>query len=958
MSQKTRKIYHNLKQLQTYFLMVFVFVFLFVFTASAATVYPPSTSFTIGEFIYEDDYTPSTADCNINVWDPSGSLIVNNVLMTEDANGWHYYNFAGSATLGTWPATMSCGTAGVDLVRGDKTFIIATTTGSTSEVADAVATLVNANTNSAIQTASSSLSATLPFSIWNYTGRSLDTIANITSGVWSYTTRLLTGKHLTTDNTELATETYVDTATSTLNTNINNTINNASSSVTSMINSNINSASSSITTMVNANTNSAIQTASSSLSATIPFSVWNYSGRSLDAITNITTGVWNIASSTVFSVGSMGEHLVSNLNGAVSNIAYSVWNYTTRLLTGKVLTDGGQLATETYVDTATSTLNTNINNTISNASSSITTLVNANTNSAIATASSSLALTIPLSVWNYSGRSLDTITNITSGVWSYTTRLLTGKSLTDGGQLATETYVDTATSTLNTNINNTISNASSSITTMVNANTNSVVNNASSSITTLVNANTNSIVNNASSSITTMVNANTNSAIATASSSLAATIPFSIWNYSGRSLDTIANITSGIASSVWGYTTRLLTGKSLTDGGELATESYVDTATSTLNTNINNTISNASSSITTLVNANTNSVVENASSSLASAIETRATLSSQQAGWVVTMSDFGETTTGQAYRVRLTTLNYESVPTDSASLPIITITDSAGSEKLPGGTTMIRDSAGVYHYNYTVPTDAVGGTWETQVATEVESGKTINTNDYWRISSSPADVLILSMADRIIPVVTASVKLMNKGTAGSDFYYVYCVVDSEANQCGGNDDVDYKSMTEYINPGETLSRSLSLDVPTAGTYWFKLKARALNEVNWAASAEQFIAESGVVGPSCGDGSCNGGETCNSCSADCGQCNNNGGGGGGGGGGTPPPVNPPPPDNGPVHIADLNKDNRVNSIDFSILLYFWRTASPFSNPYVDINKDVKVDSVDFSILLYYYGEVYD
>jgi hypothetical protein len=37
-------------------------------------------------------------------------------------------------------------------------------------------------------------------------------------------------------------------------------------------------------------------------------------------------------------------------------------------------------------------------------------------------------------------------------------------------------------------------------------------------------------------------------------------------------------------------------------------------------------------------------------------------------------------------------------------------------------------------------------------------------------------------------------------------------------------------------------------------------------------------------PYCGDGSCNNGETCSSCSQDCGECGNNGGGGGGGGGG--------------------------------------------------------------------------
>jgi hypothetical protein len=43
-------------------------------------------------------------------------------------------------------------------------------------------------------------------------------------------------------------------------------------------------------------------------------------------------------------------------------------------------------------------------------------------------------------------------------------------------------------------------------------------------------------------------------------------------------------------------------------------------------------------------------------------------------------------------------------------------------------------------------------------------------------------------------------------------------------------------------------------------------------------------------------------------------------------------------------------NFLNSLDFSILLYFWKTNPPYKNLYVDINKDNKVTSVDFSIML--------
>ncbi|MEI6057632.1 MAG: dockerin type I domain-containing protein, partial [bacterium] len=54
-------------------------------------------------------------------------------------------------------------------------------------------------------------------------------------------------------------------------------------------------------------------------------------------------------------------------------------------------------------------------------------------------------------------------------------------------------------------------------------------------------------------------------------------------------------------------------------------------------------------------------------------------------------------------------------------------------------------------------------------------------------------------------------------------------------------------------------------------------------------------------------------------------------------------------------ADFNCDGKINSIDFSILLYFWKTKPPFANKYVDLNNDGKIDSTDFSILLYNWGK---
>ncbi len=291
-------------------------------------------------------------------------------------------------------------------------------------------------------------------------------------------------------------------------------------------------------------------------------------------------------------------------------------------------------------------------------------------------------------------------------------------------------------------------------------------------------------------------------------------------------------------------------------------------------------------------------------------------------GFTVTLSDFGETTINTAYKAKLQVLNYATVPTDAASLPTVTITDPAGTTQVSGAA-MTKASNGTYNYSYSINGSAVGGVWETVVSVVI-NGETVRVNDFWSLASSPADIQITSIPDKVIPSITASVRIDNMGTSASDFYYVYCIVSSADNLCGGSDDIDSASATVFINPGSFVNLSLTLnDVPAAGTYWFKVKTRALAETLWAASSEQFAAESAaVITPP-------------------------GGGGGGGGGDIAPPTIPVSSCNG----ADFNRDSKVNSIDFSILLAFWQKIAPFNNPCVDINKDSKVNSVDFSILLY-------
>jgi hypothetical protein len=148
--------------------------------------------------------------------------------------------------------------------------------------------------------------------------------------------------------------------------------------------------------------------------------------------------------------------------------------------------------------------------------------------------------------------------------------------------------------------------------------------------------------------------------------------------------------------------------------------------------------------------------------------------------------------------------------------------------------------------------------------------------------------------------------------------------------------VYYGTAAKFINPGEDFDTTLSATVPTAGNYYFKLVVYF--GADSSGSSRSFTA----VGTSGSGGGLSGG-------------------GGGGGGGPAPTTNPNVANvvvsaGGSCSGADFNHDKKVNSVDFSILLAFWKTNFPFLNPCVDINGDKKVNSVDFSILLSQWGTV--
>ena len=86
----------------------------------------------------------------------------------------------------------------------------------------------------------------------------------------------------------------------------------------------------------------------------------------------------------------------------------------------------------------------------------------------------------------------------------------------------------------------------------------------------------------------------------------------------------------------------------------------------------------------------------------------------------------------------------------------------------------------------------------------------------------------------------------------------------------------------YSSKGNVTTATISSLTNGTPYYFVVINEDAFG--NYIATSTEVSAIPTAAAPYCGDGSCNGSETCSSCPADCGSC---GGGGGGGGGGVPP-----------------------------------------------------------------------
>lgn len=619
-------------------------------------------------------------------------------------------------------------------------------------------------------------------------------------------------------------------------------------------------------------------------------SVWGITGRTLSGFGDLVANIWDSATADFTKVGSFGKRL-----GDLSfvNIAGAVW--------GNTYNTVRQLTDSALDSLSGGSLATESN--ITNASSSLASLI--------------------------SGISLDTTGLATSASIVTLSEQLTA---------ASTSLALTIPSSINAYTSSTVNNASSSLLALLSG--------LMTSNTDIVTSTINNAIASASSSLSIQIDnasSSLSSQIAFASSTLYSTLNASILSSSSSFASLIGAIsldTSGLATSA-----------SIVTLSEQLTSASTSLAIN-IPSSISVTINNVSSSLASLITATGDTLggkIDNASSSLSGQTEINGSLGS----WNVAMSNVDRVLIGQKYKAKVYVTNYKSVPTNSSIVPKISLYNNNGNLVTENISMTLGTSTGSYSYNYTIP-DLSEGLWEAEVKTEVESGKIIITNDYFAIEGSPAEVRVNTVSDAVAVSggleVTANIKITNEGNADYEYHYEWCTVSNVNDICRGGHDLFYGSNSKLIEVGSSTVENLTATVPSAGNYYFKLVVYYGMEKSGAS--RYFTATTPVVPATCGNGSCSGSETCSTCPADCGACSP--GGGGGGGGGSPPPVIVATSTPATCDGADFNHDKKVNSIDFSILLAFWKTIWPFKNSCVDINKDKQVNSVDFSILMYQWG----
>ncbi len=200
----------------------------------------------------------------------------------------------------------------------------------------------------------------------------------------------------------------------------------------------------------------------------------------------------------------------------------------------------------------------------------------------------------------------------------------------------------------------------------------------------------------------------------------------------------------------------------------------------------------------------------------------------------------------------------------------ITIYDSAGN--IIPTNPMTEKQTGIYNYSYSVGSAPMAGEWETIINATISS-ISYYTHEFWKVVGALFDVGDIEILSNVVNNLNISVTADNVGNNPTDLSLAWSLTrtDTEEILDAGMDTfaVGIAPITKYIQPSTDYVGQVQitfvgyyLDTERAGAY------------------KIFSTTAGNI--FCGDGICNGDETCSTCPSDCGICPSRGDGGGNGG----------------------------------------------------------------------------
>jgi uncharacterized protein YgiM (DUF1202 family) len=156
--------------------------------AGAPQICTVGTTCVIGEYLYDDNYTPiTTADiCTLNAKDPDevDYILAQDMPPSAEGDGFYFHEFTAPATEGYYRAEVCCAPDGETLCL-DKSFEVRAESSapSTVDIADEVWTYSGRTLDNF---------GTLVNDIWNNTSRTLSSFGGLVSSIWSNDSRSLT----------------------------------------------------------------------------------------------------------------------------------------------------------------------------------------------------------------------------------------------------------------------------------------------------------------------------------------------------------------------------------------------------------------------------------------------------------------------------------------------------------------------------------------------------------------------------------------------------------------------------------------------------------------------------------------------------------------------------------------------------------------------------------------------